>query len=108
MQNRGKWILWGRFPDQDLSNRRGCGNQKGPPGQALQGELQLSSMPWLDYVRSVGLSAELSQNRELQIMRIVRHPNIVELKAFYYSNGERVSFFPVSPYYSQGLPFLLT
>lgn len=32
-----------------------------------------------------------SQNRELQIMRIVRHPNIVQLKAFYYSNGERVS-----------------
>ena len=32
-----------------------------------------------------------AQNRELQIMRIVRHPNIVELKAFYYSNGERVS-----------------
>ena len=31
------------------------------------------------------------QNRELQIMRIVRHPNIVELKAFYYSNGDRVS-----------------
>jgi len=26
-------------------------------------------------------------------MRIVRHPNIVELKAFYYSNGERVSSF---------------
>ncbi len=25
-------------------------------------------------------------------MRIVRHPNIVQLKAFYYSNGERVSF----------------
>ena len=24
-------------------------------------------------------------------MRIVRHPNIVELKAFYYTNGERVS-----------------
>lgn len=32
------------------------------------------------------------KNRELQIMRIVRHPNIVQLKAFYYSNGERVSF----------------
>lgn len=30
------------------------------------------------------------QNRELQIMRIVRHPNIVELKAFFYNNGERV------------------
>jgi len=23
-------------------------------------------------------------------MRIVRHPNIVELKAFFYNNGERV------------------
>ena len=29
-------------------------------------------------------------------MRIVRHPNIVELKAFYYSNGERVGD-PVQP-----------
>jgi hypothetical protein len=27
-------------------------------------------------------------------MRIVRHPNIVQLKAFYYSNGERVSHVP--------------
>lgn len=36
-------------------------------------------------------SNKLGQNRELQIMRIVRHPNIVQLKAFYYSNGERVS-----------------
>lgn len=27
-------------------------------------------------------------------MRIVRHPNIVELKAFYYSNGERVCYQP--------------
>jgi len=25
-------------------------------------------------------------------MRIVRHPNIVQLKAFYYSNGDRVGF----------------
>ncbi|CAF9925516.1 MAG: Glycogen synthase kinase 1 [Gomphillus americanus] len=30
------------------------------------------------------------KNRELQIMRIVCHPNIVDLKAFYYSNGDRV------------------
>jgi len=37
-------------------------------------------------------SADGRQNRELQIMRIVRHPNIVELKAFYYSNGERVGY----------------
>ncbi|KAK9474003.1 kinase-like domain-containing protein [Dipodascopsis tothii] len=30
------------------------------------------------------------KNRELQIMRLVRHPNVVELKAFFYSsNGDR-------------------
>lgn len=39
-----------------------------------------------------GVSADYDQNRELQIMRIVRHPNIVELKAFFYNNGERVCF----------------
>ncbi len=38
----------------------------------------------------------MRKNRELQIMRIVRHPNIVELKAFYYSNGERVTLNPLS------------
>lgn len=37
-----------------------------------------------------GKSTNAPKNRELQIMRIVRHPNIVQLKAFYYSNGERV------------------
>ncbi|THY82479.1 serine/threonine protein kinase [Aureobasidium pullulans] len=37
------------------------------------------------------------KNRELQIMRIVRHPNIVELKAFYYSNGDRVGLRPFDP-----------
>lgn len=42
--------------------------------------------------------ANWPKNRELQIMRIVRHPNIVELKAFYYSNGERVSPFPHPPH----------
>ncbi|KAJ3295166.1 regulator of ime2 [Rhizoclosmatium sp. JEL0117] len=29
------------------------------------------------------------KNRELQIMRLVGHPNIVGLKAFFYSNGEK-------------------
>lgn len=28
------------------------------------------------------------KNRELQIMRLVSHPNVVDLKAFFYSNGE--------------------
>lgn len=31
------------------------------------------------------------QNRELQIMRIVKHPNVVDLRAFFYSNGDKVS-----------------
>jgi glycogen synthase kinase 3 beta len=30
-------------------------------------------------------------------MRIVRHPNIVELKAFFYNNGERVSSHSLCP-----------
>lgn len=34
------------------------------------------------------------QNRELQIMRLVSHPNVVELRAFFYSNGERVCWLP--------------
>ncbi|CAG8535665.1 3899_t:CDS:2 [Diversispora eburnea] len=29
------------------------------------------------------------KNRELQIMRLVSHPNIVDLKAFFYSSGEK-------------------
>lgn len=49
-------------------------------------------MPFIEEQRHAIISvANHHQNRELQIMRIVRHPNIVELKAFYYSNGERVS-----------------
>ncbi|KIM29013.1 hypothetical protein M408DRAFT_126592 [Serendipita vermifera MAFF 305830] len=29
------------------------------------------------------------KNRELQIMRLVSHPNVVELRSFFYSNGEK-------------------
>ncbi|CEH12755.1 glycogen synthase kinase [Ceraceosorus bombacis] len=29
------------------------------------------------------------KNRELQIMRIVAHPNVVDLRAFFYSNGDK-------------------
>lgn len=29
------------------------------------------------------------KNRELQIMRIVKHPNVVDLRAFFYSNGDK-------------------
>ncbi|BGO91563.1 hypothetical protein NBRC10512_003223 [Rhodotorula toruloides] len=29
------------------------------------------------------------KNRELQIMRVVRHPNVVNLRAFFYSNGDK-------------------
>lgn len=30
------------------------------------------------------------KNRELQIMRIVKHPNVVDLRAYFYSNGDKV------------------
>ncbi|KAB5596480.1 Glycogen synthase kinase 3 beta [Ceratobasidium theobromae] len=30
------------------------------------------------------------KNRELQIMRLVKHPNVVDLRAFFYSSGEKV------------------
>jgi hypothetical protein len=36
-----------------------------------------------------------AQNRELQIMRLVRHPNVVNLRAFFYSNGDKVSVGPL-------------
>ncbi|KAL8281157.1 hypothetical protein RQP46_006515 [Phenoliferia psychrophenolica] len=29
------------------------------------------------------------KNRELQIMRLVKHPNVVDLRAFFYSNGDK-------------------
>ncbi|KAG6334931.1 hypothetical protein ID866_4148 [Astraeus odoratus] len=34
------------------------------------------------------------KNRELQIMRLVSHPNVVDLKAFFYSNGEKARLSP--------------
>ncbi|KAI5480787.1 glycogen synthase kinase [Pseudohyphozyma bogoriensis] len=30
------------------------------------------------------------KNRELQIMRLVKHPNVCDLRAFFYSNGDKV------------------
>lgn len=41
-------------------------------------------------------------------MRIVRHPNIVELKAFYYSNGERVCQPTYLPQPTRSLWLMLT
>ncbi|KAF8061463.1 kinase-like domain-containing protein [Lyophyllum atratum] len=33
------------------------------------------------------------KNRELQIMRLVSHPNVVDLKAFFYSNGDKTEVY---------------
>jgi hypothetical protein len=74
-------LLWRGLSDQAVAERRGCRHQKSVARQALQG----TAGNIADVQMLTGF-----QNRELQIMRIVRHPNIVELKAFYYSNGERV------------------
>lgn len=82
VQDRWQWLLWRRLSDQIVSQRGRCCHQASSSGQTIQGEL------WTPH--SLTLVTNRWQNRELQIMRIVRHPNIVELKAFYYSNGERV------------------
>lgn len=88
MQNRRQWFIRCRLPDEALSQRGGRCHQAGASGQTIQGKsCHLCLQPaW----QRVNLQTDCEQNRELQIMRIVRHPNIVELKAFYYSNGERV------------------
>jgi glycogen synthase kinase 3 beta len=36
-------------------------------------------------------SSAYVQNRELQIMKLVKHPNVVDLRAYFYSNGDKVS-----------------
>ena len=87
VQDRGKWLLRRGLPDEAVPEWRGCCHQEGLARQAIQGTLPLPSRSPRFTVRS---DEPIAQNRELQIMRIVRHPNIVELKAFYYSNGERV------------------
>ena len=84
MQDRRQRFLRCRLPDEALAKRRGCGHQARAAGQAVQGK-----PAHLTRTRQE-TSADYDQNRELQIMRIVRHPNIVELKAFFYNNGERV------------------
>jgi hypothetical protein len=87
MQDRRQRLLRCRIPNQNFTFGRGCGYQARATGQEIQGAQHIGS--------PISVIADLDQNRELQIMRIVRHPNIVELKAFYYSNGERVR--PPSP-----------
>ncbi|KAK4054557.1 glycogen synthase kinase 3 [Microbotryomycetes sp. JL201] len=39
--------------------------------------------------RELTRSPLVQQNRELQIMRLVKHPNVVDLRAFFYSNGDK-------------------
>lgn len=87
VQDRGQRLLWCCLPDQTRPEWRRCRYQTCAPRQALQGVFLPSRL------NSACCVLTIAQNRELQIMRIVRHPNIVELKAFYYSNGERVSGF---------------
>jgi hypothetical protein len=86
MQDRRQRFLWRRLPDQALAKRRGCSHQARAAGQAVQGKPAHLTRTRQD----TSADHDHDQNRELQIMRIVRHPNIVELKAFFYNNGERV------------------
>jgi serine/threonine protein kinase len=91
MQDCGQRLLWRSFPNQAIPQWRRCRHQAGAAGQALQGR-SAQAAPKRDHT-----GADSQQNRELQIMRIVRHPNIVELKAFFYNNGERVRVYKHAP-----------
>jgi hypothetical protein len=84
VQDRGQWFFRSCFSDQALP----FGGRRRYQARFTRQEIQ--GAPGSEYRSSA--TADNVQNRELQIMRIVRHPNIVELKAFYYSNGERVRY----------------
>lgn len=97
MQDCWQWFIWRRLPDKAVTLERRCCDKEGSAGQEVQGALDSRSIPYAAREELMLNQASFFfflfffQNRELQIMRIVRHPNIVQLKAFYYSNGERVS-----------------
>ena len=76
-RHSGERRVWGRH--------RGTGdsNQEGLAGQAVQGGIRASSS-------TCPADPGSAKNRELQIMRLVGHPNVVDLKAYFYSNGDKV------------------
>jgi hypothetical protein len=83
-----------RVPSDGRRDRRNRCYQKGSARQEVQSEYLARAVHVL--ATPLGLLTDtplvLVQNRELQIMRQLEHPNIVPLKHCFYSNGEKVCF----------------
>ncbi|KAH9890710.1 Pkinase-domain-containing protein [Cubamyces lactineus] len=60
-------------------------------GIVFQAKLLENDVPTCDIAIKKVLQDKRFKNRELQIMRLVSHPNVVDLKAFFYSNGDKPS-----------------
>ncbi|KAI0710454.1 Pkinase-domain-containing protein [Cerioporus squamosus] len=73
--------------DLVYTNCKVIGN--GSFGIVFQAKLLEDSNPVADIAIKKVLQDKRFKNRELQIMRLVSHPNVVDLKAFFYSNGDK-------------------
>ena len=51
---------------------------------------------FIKFLLTVSAAGVCVQNRELQIMKQLKHSNVVELKCSFYSKGEKVSFLPTA------------
>ncbi|OSC97657.1 Pkinase-domain-containing protein [Trametes coccinea BRFM310] len=78
--------------DLVYTNCKVIGN--GSFGIVFQAKLLENDQPTADIAIKKVLQDKRFKNRELQIMRLVSHPNVVDLKAFFYSNGDKPSSNP--------------
>ncbi|KAJ2969732.1 hypothetical protein NUW54_g12893 [Trametes sanguinea] len=78
--------------DLVYTNCKVIGN--GSFGIVFQAKLLENDQPTSDIAIKKVLQDKRFKNRELQIMRLVSHPNVVDLKAFFYSNGDKPSSNP--------------
>ncbi|TCD62260.1 regulator of ime2 [Steccherinum ochraceum] len=73
--------------DLAYTNCKVIGN--GSFGIVFQAKLLDEQPPASEIAIKKVLQDKRFKNRELQIMRLVSHPNVVDLKAFFYSNGDK-------------------
>ncbi|KAF8510227.1 Pkinase-domain-containing protein [Hysterangium stoloniferum] len=76
----------GQQKDLSYTNCKVIGN--GSFGVVFQAKVLNAAKGDEDIAIKKVLQDKRFKNRELQIMRLVSHPNVVDLKAFFYSNGE--------------------
>ncbi|KAF8311268.1 Pkinase-domain-containing protein [Clavulina sp. PMI_390] len=77
----------GEQKEVSYTNCKIIGN--GSFGVVFQARLAGSDRPEDDIAIKKVLQDKRFKNRELQIMRLVSHPNVVDLRAFFYSNGDK-------------------